>query len=77
MRLNGSSGHHWWLSGNQPACQCRCGFHSWIRKISWRMKWRPILVFLPGNPMDREAWHVTVHGVTKNVEHDLKTKQQR
>ena len=34
------------------ACQCRCGFHSWVfwtrvRKIPWRRKWQPTPVFLP------------------------------
>ena len=29
-----------------------------------------------GNPMDREAWQATVHGVAK-VGHDLVTKQQQ
>ena len=28
-----------------------------------------------GNPMDREAWQATVHGVVR-VRHDLATKQQ-
>ena len=28
----------------------------WVRKISWRRRWQPTPVFLPGNPMDREAW---------------------
>ena len=28
-----------------------------------------------GNPMDREAWRATVHGVAR-VGHDLATKQQ-
>ena len=32
-----------------PRSQCRgCGFNSWARKIPWRRKWQPILVFLPG-----------------------------
>ena len=26
----------------------RCGFDPWIRKISWRRKWQPTSVFLPG-----------------------------
>ena len=26
----------------------RCGFDPWIRKISWRRKWQPTPVFLPG-----------------------------
>ena len=41
-----------WLSGKEPACQCRrqkrCGFDPWLRKIPWRRKWQPIPVFLPG-----------------------------
>ena len=39
-----------WLSGKESAYQCRrcrrCGFNSWVRKISWR-KWQPAPVFLP------------------------------
>ena len=39
-------------SGKEPACQwCRCricGFNLWVRKIPWRRKWQPALVFLPG-----------------------------
>ena len=34
------------------SCQCRrhqrLGFDLWIRKIPWRRKWQPALVFLPG-----------------------------
>ena len=30
-----------------------------------------------GNPMDREAWWATVHGVPKRVRQDLATKQQQ
>ena len=41
-----------WLSGKEPACQCRscrrCGFDPWVRKIPWRRKWQISLVFLPG-----------------------------
>ena len=36
----------------EPACQCRrcqrCRLDPWIRKIPWRRKWQPTLVFLPG-----------------------------
>ena len=39
----------WWLSGKEPACQCRKhGFDPWVWKIPWRRKWQPLLVFLPG-----------------------------
>ena len=30
-----------------------------------------------GNPMEREAWWATVHGVSRRVRHDLGTKQQQ
>ena len=45
--------HHeglpWWLSGKESTCQCRrCRFNPWAGKISWRSKWQPIPVFLPG-----------------------------
>ena len=36
----------------EPACQCRrcerCGFDPWVGKIPWRMAWKPISEFLPG-----------------------------
>ena len=39
----------WWLSGRESACQCRRRmFDPWARKTSWRRKWQPALVFLPG-----------------------------
>ena len=28
----------------------RCEFDPWFRKIPWRRKWQPTLVFLPGKP---------------------------
>ena len=41
-----------WLSGKEPACQCRrcrrCVFDPWVGKISWRRKWQPTPVFLSG-----------------------------
>ena len=40
------------ISDKESACQCRrhkrCGFNPWVRKIPWRRKWQPTLVFLPG-----------------------------
>ena len=39
-------------SGQDPTCQCRrqkrCGFDSWIRKISWRREQQPIPIFFSG-----------------------------
>ena len=41
-----------WLSGKEPACQCRrhkkCGFDSWVGKILWRRARQLTPVFLPG-----------------------------
>ena len=38
-----------WLSSKESACQCRrCEFNPWVKKIPWRMKWQPTLLFLPG-----------------------------
>ena len=35
--------------GRESACQCRRGWFSpWVGKISWRRKWQPTPVFLPG-----------------------------
>ena len=38
-------------NGKESACQCRrhkrCGFDSWVRKISWKREWLPTPVFLP------------------------------
>ena len=48
------STQHWWLR-KEPACsagghlQCKGpGFNPWVRKISWRRKWLPTPVVLPG-----------------------------
>ena len=39
----------WWLSGKEPACQCRRReFDLWFGKIPCRCKWLPTPVFLPG-----------------------------
>ena len=39
----------WWLSGKESACHCRTrGFHPWVRKGTWKRKWQPTPVFLPG-----------------------------
>ena len=39
----------WWPGSKEFTCQCRRhGFDPWVRKIPWRRKWQPTLVFLPG-----------------------------
>ena len=41
-------------------------FDPWVRKVPWRRKWQPTVVFLPGKSMDRRAWQATAHGVAKS-----------
>ena len=61
-----SLGLSWCLSGNETACQCRnWGFDPWVGKIPWKKQWLPTPVFFLRSPMDRGAWWVTLHGVTK------------
>ena len=38
----------------------------WVRKIPWRREWKPIQYFCLENPMEKEAWWVMVHRVTKS-----------
>ena len=38
-----------WLNGKESACQFRsCRFDPWVGKISWRKKWQPTPMSLPG-----------------------------
>ena len=45
-----NSGIPWWLSGKEsPLQECRRqSFDPWVRRIPWRRKRQPTLVFLPG-----------------------------
>ena len=45
----------------------------WVRKIPWRRKWQPTLVFLPGKFQRQRSLWAIVHGITP-VGHDLVTK---
>ena len=39
----------WWLRRSSICLHCRRpGFNTWVGKISWRRKWQPTPVFLPG-----------------------------
>ena len=66
-----------WLSGMESACECRCGFNPWIRKIPRRRKWQPTAVFLPGkshgqrNLVGNSPWD------HKRVGHDLANKNNK
>ena len=53
-------------SDGQVCLQCRrIGFDHWVRKIPWRRKWQPTLVFLPGKSHGQKSLGATVHGVTE------------
>ena len=54
------------LPANAGAVRYPVGFDPWVGKIPWSRAQQPIPVFLRENPMDREAWWATVHGVAKS-----------
>ena len=65
----------WWLSGEESACQCRRpGFDSWTTKISWRRKWQPTPVFLPGNSPGQRSLEGNSPQGHKRAGHNLVTK---
>ena len=62
-----NKGLPWWLSGKESTYQCRrSGFDPQVRKIPWRRKWQPALVFLPGESHGQRNLVGTVHNVAKN-----------
>ena len=68
-RYKGMYGLPVWCSGKESTSQYRRrerrGFDPWVRKILWRRARQPAQYSCLENPTDREAWWVTVHGVTK------------
>ena len=45
--MHARTGHPWWLSGKESACQCRRHrFDPRVGKSPWRSKWPPTSVFL-------------------------------
>ena len=61
-----------WLSGKESACQCRrCGSpNPWVRKTSWRRKWKPTPVFLPGKSLGQRSLTGYSSWSCKRVGHD-------
>ena len=59
-----------WLSGEEPAYQCkrhrRCRFDPSVIKIPWRRACNPLQYSCLENPVDRGAWQATVPRVTKS-----------
>ena len=59
---------------NTPA-QCRSlGFNPWVRKIPWRRKWQPTLVFLPGKSHRQKSLVGYTPWGCKSVGHGLATE---
>ena len=58
------------ISGQESTCYCRrhkrWRFHPWVRKIPGRGYGNTLQYSCLENPMDREAWWSTVHGVPKS-----------
>ena len=77
-RILVKNGLPWWLSGKESASQCRRnGFNPWVGEISWRRKWQPTLVFLPGKSHGQRKLVGYSPWGHKRVRQDLKTKQQQ
>ena len=64
-------GLSWWFRGKEPTCQCRHGFDSWVRMITWRRKWQPSKSYEQRSVEGYSPWG------HKRVRHDLATKQQQ
>ena len=66
----------WWLSGKEPAGQYRV--HRFIPgsgRSPGDGNDNPLQDSCLENPTDREVWQTTVHGVEKELGHDLMSKQ--
>ena len=44
-------------------------FNPWVGKLPWRRAWQPTPVFLPEEPMNREAWQAITYRVAKSQIH--------
>ena len=64
----------WWFSSKESPCKAgdtgRYGFNPWLRKMSWKRKWQPTSVFLPGKSMDKRDWQAYSPWCGERVRHD-------
>ena len=68
----------WWLRSKESTCQYRRhGFNLWVRKMPWRRKWQPTLVFLPRKSHGQRSLVGYSPWGCKRIRHDLVTKQQQ
>ena len=72
--LTEGQGLPWWFISKESACQCRRqgSIPVWGRSPG-EGNGNPLQYSCLENPMNREAWWATVHGVAR-VEHNLATK---
>ena len=54
---------------NPPTNAKRCEFDPWVGKLSWRRKWQPTPVFLPGNFHGEDSGELQSMG-SQRVGHD-------
>ena len=67
-----------WHSHIESACQCRrCGFDPWVGKITWRRKWQPTPIFLPGKFHGQRSLAGYSPWGLQRVRYNLATKQQQ
>ena len=55
----------------ETICSAECGFEPWVQKVSWRRKWQPTPVLLPG----RQS-RVAYNRVTKYLTRDQKPLEE-
>ena len=68
----------WWLSGKESTCNAGVvGSVPGSGRSPGGGNGYPLQYSCLGNPMDRGVWWATVHGVTKELDHDWPTKQQQ
>ena len=68
------AGLPWWFSGEESTCQCRRqGLDPWVGRISWRRKWLPTPVFLPGKSHGQRSLPGYSPWGHKRVGHDWAT----
>ena len=68
----------WWLSSKEPPANAGdVGSIPGLGRSPGKQNGNLFPYSCLWNPMDRGAWHATVHGGHKSVEHDLATKQQQ
>ena len=70
------------MEREESTCRCRRpGFHPWVGKIPWRMKWQPTPVFLPGESQGQgslvgcRVWDHTESDTTKVTQQQQLSKK--